>query len=808
MMEQLAFHIIKTNVIAALFIILVQVLARFIKGKYSSMWKYFMWLAISVFLLVPVNPLNSMSALQLEIRPPAAYAPYSSGKPGSVLDEADQTGTSDASAPNSEAVYAPYTPAADSKAVSSPVTSTSDHSGSKQARRNVTLASSKISLYGFLQFFSVIWIAGIVVLTLYKTLLYRISLGHLMRWSMPAKDKKILDLYRYCCMKKHIARPPKLMIGTRLSSPVLAGMRETRLYLPSEDYSMEELQLVFYHELSHYKCHDLWYRMLLLAVTTIYWFNPLLYQMEKEAEKDIENLCDSSVIKFCEKPERLAYSRLLLKTATFQNHVPYLSTSLNDSTLVFKERILYMMNVSAMNSRLTPAILLTAALVLIHTGIGCTIGDAPLLQRMDYSDSIIPVNKAKKSGGIETSSAIFGSYDILPSQTDEIQGKVLADQAALSPEDDPGNPAFAVTASSKTIYASGTVNIRSGAGTEFPVIGTAMDKMQLTQTGVSKGGWIQISWNGTTAYVSQDFVTEIPPSENQIQTLSGSGEVIGTIISISRNSFSNTQVTLQAQNGNTYSFASNYETTYLDQNVQSGSLVKIKYRDSVLCQMFSQVDPDNIQETFTEVGQVTEIQNDMTVSIQNSRTASGSARSYFIGHLDKPADYTVGDYVMITYAGDYNNPYVLDVEKQNSSPVSISPDGTEDSLGADSSEETGGTPILLYDGTFREPVQFDDQGNHLGYADYYTVQVANVSKSSFDFSITQCDYTGAAKSTEVSGTAVFTGDTSAEYSGNGYTLYFSLTGPLPVITHMNVSGYGPLDGLQLYNNQVPGYDFN
>lgn len=798
-MEQLAFHILKTNVIAALFIILVQVLARFIKGKYSSMWKYFMWLAISVFLLIPVNPFNRISALQLQIKPPAAYAPYNSVQSASVLSEADL----------------PDTSAADSKTAFTPGSSAVNHEESsdlysevRSARRNVILSSSKVSLYGFLQFFFVIWIAIVLVLTLYKTLLYRFSIGHLMRWSMPVKDKKILELYRFCCLKKHIARPPKLMVGTRLSSPVLAGMRETRLYLPSEDYSMEELQLVFYHELSHYKCHDLWYRMLLLAVTTIYWFNPFLYQMKKEAEKDIENLCDSSVIKFCEKPERLAYSRLLLKTATFQNHVPYLSTSLNDSALVFKERILYMMSASAMNSHLTPAILLTIALVLVHTGIGCTIGDAPLLPRTDYSDSIIPVNESKKSAGIETSSAIFGSYDMLPAKTDAPLESSPADQTLLSTNDDSENHDFSVTASSKTIYATGTVNIRSGAGTQFPVIGTAIDKMQFTQTGVSNNGWIQIDWNGTTAYVSQDFVTETPPSENQVQTLSGSGEIIGTITSISRNSFSNTQVTVQAQNGNTYSFASNYETTYLDQEVQTGSLVKIRYRDSVLCQMFSQVDPNNIQETFTEIGQVTEIQNDMTLFIQNTETGSGSARNYFIGHLNGPADYTVGDYVMVTYAGDYNNPYVLDVEKQNTDPVFVSPDAAQDSFNDTAPEETADTPILLYDGTFREPVQFDDQGNHMGYADYYTVQVANVSKSSFDFSIVQCDYTGAAKSSEVSGTALFTGDTSAEYSGNGYTLYFSLTGPLPVITHMNVSGYEPLNGLQLYNNHVPGYGFN
>ena len=61
--------------------------------------------------------------------------------------------------------------------------------------------------------------------------------------------------------------------------------------------------------------------------------------MRNEAEKDIENLCDSRVVRHFSRKDRLAYGQLLLKTAALQNHVPYLSTGLNDSKLVFKERI-------------------------------------------------------------------------------------------------------------------------------------------------------------------------------------------------------------------------------------------------------------------------------------------------------------------------------------------------------------------------------------------------------------------------------------------------------------------------------------
>ena len=76
-----------------------------------------------------------------------------------------------------------------------------------------------------------------------------------------------------------------------------------KLYLPATGYSAEERKLVFYHELTHYCHRDLWYKMLLRICATIYWFNPFLLIMLKEADKDIENLCDTAVINRVNKKE-------------------------------------------------------------------------------------------------------------------------------------------------------------------------------------------------------------------------------------------------------------------------------------------------------------------------------------------------------------------------------------------------------------------------------------------------------------------------------------------------------------------------
>lgn len=67
-MAEYMFHILKMNVIAAVMIIVALITARLTKRKYSSKWKYHLWLAVMLFLLVPVN-FSSKSPVKIQINP-------------------------------------------------------------------------------------------------------------------------------------------------------------------------------------------------------------------------------------------------------------------------------------------------------------------------------------------------------------------------------------------------------------------------------------------------------------------------------------------------------------------------------------------------------------------------------------------------------------------------------------------------------------------------------------------------------------------------------------------------------------------
>ena len=66
-------------------------------------------------------------------------------------------------------------------------------------------------------------------------------------------------------------------------------------------------------------------------------------------------------------------------------------------------------------------------------------------------------------------------------------------------------PNFSST--NQTVYATGTVNIRSSYSTSSSVIGSLQEGASITRTGVGDNGWSKVSYNGGTGYISSSYLT-------------------------------------------------------------------------------------------------------------------------------------------------------------------------------------------------------------------------------------------------------------------------------------------------------------
>lgn len=360
-MAEFALHILKLNIISAVVIFLVLGLSVLLKNRFTARWKYVVWLAVAMSLLVPARLPSNFSLINFKV--PGIESSGNEKITAKRIISAD----ADSANVNSSKVNSEDSSTADSKMQDTAVTGKaftgavlkdevqSDSASASLSGRHIVPLAAKI--------FMIVWLAGAVIKLLAEICAYCFSMRSLKRMSLPVNDLMKWKMYRDVCEQKGIRRRPELMQNAGLSTPLLAGLFRTKLYLPAVGYSAEELKLVYHHELTHYLHRDLWYKMLLRICASVYWFNPALLFMLWEADKDIENLCDAEVVRVCSRAERKLYRKLLLRTVAIDDQVPYVTASLNDSSMVFKDRILYMLNMKKLRKNVLPGVILAMVLV-------------------------------------------------------------------------------------------------------------------------------------------------------------------------------------------------------------------------------------------------------------------------------------------------------------------------------------------------------------------------------------------------------------------------------------------------------------
>ena len=409
-MEEFIFHIIKLNLFAAAAVAAACILDRFLRRKYSVRWRYILWLCIAALLLVPVDLSKSYAVWEVQI--PVQQTQAGNGgtvlaKDGTYMGE-PQTDIQEAAVGTGE------TEALDKK----------NRFAENEGQGFRGIPSEWI--YG--GFFTV-WIGGALLLAAWRSISYLAALKHLRRWSIPEVSEEAAALYEEACRRYGKRRAPKLMVNEQLSGPLLAGTVRTCLYLPNAVYTKRELRMIFAHELCHYYRRDLWYKMLLYAAATVYWFNPAMVFLLREADRDLELLCDAQVTAGKSREYCLAYNRLLLKSAASSHgNLYYLSSSMNDGMADFKRRVTNIMGAKKLKRGLIPALLLSVTLVGANALVGCTAdGEAKKENTADTEAVLEPENIETESEAKNTK----GNTETDNTQKSDVENQEISDESGI-----------------------------------------------------------------------------------------------------------------------------------------------------------------------------------------------------------------------------------------------------------------------------------------------------------------------------------------------------------------------------------------
>ncbi len=242
----------------------------FTSKRFSSSWQYYVWLIVLVSMILPVR-----------------FAK----KPVNVDLTAEKTLY--ASEPQTGAVSEPPPEADMPEGVAAPL---SEIEGS----------GFKFSVYDAV---ALIWILGAAVFMLCALISYWRFLLSKRGRSVIAENRGEFDRIKE---KLGIRREIALKKSDDVDAPMLAGVFKPVVYIPENEIESGELEMIFMHELTHYKRRDLWYKWFSLAVNALHWFNPFVYIAVKNINEACELSCDERVIRDMTDAEKRAYMNTIV----------------------------------------------------------------------------------------------------------------------------------------------------------------------------------------------------------------------------------------------------------------------------------------------------------------------------------------------------------------------------------------------------------------------------------------------------------------------------------------------------------------
>lgn len=160
----------------------------------------------------------------------------------------------------------------------------------------------------------VIWMIGAAIAAFRMISRQRQFSRSVRRLGRPA-DEVTQTVYQLVCMEMEIPADAQILVVPMISSPMMTGLVHPYILLPETAYSMEELRLIFKHEMTHYLRGDLWCKLLWMCCRIIHWFNPLMAKFVQKMEQDCEMACDETVLHGESEETAAAYCNTILDTA-------------------------------------------------------------------------------------------------------------------------------------------------------------------------------------------------------------------------------------------------------------------------------------------------------------------------------------------------------------------------------------------------------------------------------------------------------------------------------------------------------------
>ena len=307
-MQSIFYNLIGVSITVSLMVILLLLLASYLKERYAVKLRYFIWMLLAVRLLIPVD--FGLTPPPVEFNLNDREIAFGSSNP--VVATAENTGipSNGSEARNSADIASTSVNAGGYGSTGNSRDGSAGNSNPNQSYDPGRAAETTLSVSRLLLS---VYLAGTAAFMFWQFGLYlsfRRSAG---RWCREPSDGKIPVIFERLKSEEGIGKPIRIKICRKISSPVITGLIRPVLLLPHEDYERVDLEIILRHELVHFKRGDLGFKLLLICANAFHWFNPIIYAMVREANRDIEISCDEEVLKGADLHTRKRYGERILE---------------------------------------------------------------------------------------------------------------------------------------------------------------------------------------------------------------------------------------------------------------------------------------------------------------------------------------------------------------------------------------------------------------------------------------------------------------------------------------------------------------
>lgn len=115
--------------------------------------------------------------------------------------------------------------------------------------------------------------------------------------NIPVEGGLAAEVFSRICQKMGVQQGAvSLQRNPLMVSPMIVKAHHPQIILPEQEYTEDELEVIFYHELSHYKHYDLKWKVAVVILTTIQGFNPVTHRLLSIVSFWSECMADASAL--------------------------------------------------------------------------------------------------------------------------------------------------------------------------------------------------------------------------------------------------------------------------------------------------------------------------------------------------------------------------------------------------------------------------------------------------------------------------------------------------------------------------------